>query len=214
MKQTLIYPLLGPVALLAAVLPGPTGAQVQAPAAAASVPTAERYPEITMPTNAIEFLRNIKFAINHDLPAREWFYDLETQRRFLGVEGAVRRIDDVGIWVRSNKFGYMPAAAYPDGIPKTHFAGGITQGKECAVGMTFADGAPIYRDVEVVFGSDWKDAEFNIQRELHRVVGPATGPHGNDTLIYQLGTPPTVYRVVVGFFEDGSIQHLNFSRKF
>lgn len=228
MKHRIMYSLLGLIALTATALLETADAQASPPVATApeATATAQKYPEVRKPTNANELLTNIKLAIDEDLFSKKWFYARENIFRFLGVEDPDIDERDGMIRLWSRQFGYMPAEPYPKGGRfNTGLSGGIIQEKECGVGMVFADGAPVYQDVEEVFGSDWKYRDFGsnwrysefdlkTETETETEFGPVTGPHGNRTLIYQRGTPPRIYRIVISFYADGSVYGLSVGRQF
>jgi hypothetical protein len=179
------------------------------------------YGAITAPTNGIELLRNLGFALDHDVILRRDFYTAENMRRFFGSAPTIYKKSNGSIRTRwdvkptdkeRNKLEpgaerYAQCQYVADLIVTTSAKkkGGI------AIVCNFKHAlGPTFEEVEQVFGQDWQNTW---QMPLHGPPPPRTTPHGNTRITYDFDKAPLRRSITVSFDPNATFSSLNLSEE-
>jgi len=168
---------------------------------------AELYGGVRAPANGIDFLRNVKWLIDHGSLLRRDFYTAENMERFFGIDAVPLRYASNGLEVRSKsperadepRCEYRLRRYESDGKPKAFFM------IDCAYGKR---SMPTFDEVEAVFGNGWKDGVRVFGLSPHYPgPPPARARHGNQSMAYDL-TNERRTRIVISFDPDANLAHL------
>jgi hypothetical protein len=187
------------------------------------------YGAIARPSTAMDLLRNIKWALDHDAVLRDDFFTRENMKRFFGTAAPVKRtLDRI-----QARWEFKPSepelAAMPSNFArfaKCIYAVGRLQpaNREIEGGITIScnydnSGYPTFDDVRRVFGEKWQDGLKVFGPPLHGPPLPPTAPHGNQAMVYDfdgaqypLGSKVR-RRLSVEFRPNASLTSLSLSEK-
>jgi hypothetical protein len=171
------------------------------------IDNASLYGAIKSPQDGIDLLRNLKFALDHDIVLRRDFFAPENLARFFGVRPLTLRnpAGDIRAFWSLKPAAHELRRLAPSVAQHAQWQYSIgllvsSDGKKAgwiSVSCNYpSSDAPTFEDVEQEFGTDWQDIW---ELPQHGPPPPRTAPRGN-TLIQYTFDRPTVYRKLIASF--------------
>jgi hypothetical protein len=187
------------------------------------------YSKIKPPRDGLDLPNNIHWAIEHDVVLRDDFYTLENMQRFFGVRGQRQRYLNGSIGLNGSFEGGESAIEKMDPSLKPYAHCGAIVGRTLTSEVAIHGAIklscnfkqpmmPTFADIEDVFGTGWQDGLKVFGSPIHGPPPPRTAPHGNEVMVYTLGSPsaqptgrPLKRSLVVRFGPDGSLSEFDFN---
>lgn len=165
------------------------------------------YGAVQAPAAGIDFLRNVKWLIDHAVLTREDFYTPENMQRFFGIDAVPMRSATGAIGVDkatkperedASRCEYSFGRGESSGTPTASFRVHCRYGKPTM---------PTFDEVEAVFGRGWRDGLIVFGPSPHGGPAPARAKHGNQVMVYDF-SKLRLTRMVIGFDRDGNFDYL------
>jgi hypothetical protein len=180
----------------------------------------ELYAMVKKPTTPVELLKNIKFALDHELLLREDFYTDGTLKQFIGgtrVEWPYNRPTSKSAKVSGLGDLYQATRGAPRmGIDVRLYPaeedGKIEDHRKIGAAITVQMGRGLtVEDVEGVLGVPTKvsDRHGGIPGPHPEPGQPKTHPFGNTVIVYPLDKPTSKGRITFTIDGDGTVNRYN-----
>lgn len=189
------------------------------------------YGAIRPPANGGELLRNLKWAVDHDITLRTDFYTPENMTRFFGVEALIiRRLNGrimASRVVRPTKAALEKLEPNFRSSAKCDFNVDRVEELDHTVGAAILiycnykrSDMPTFEEVVQIFGSEWQSGWRALGPPLHGPPPPAIAPHGNQVMVYEFSgrgdahdREPLKRSVIVRFAPDASFEAFDFNQE-